>query len=360
MPPPDPRDASARPGRGARILVADDSAFVRATVTRILEEGGHKVVAAAADGAEAAAAAEVHRPDVVLMDLRMSPVDGFEAIRLILRNRPTRILVLSALSTEGSREAIRALQAGAVDFATKPDPTRLASFRAELLEKVEVVRSARLPPAAASPTAARRTADPPALRGLGVAAIGVSTGGPSTLLRLLAEVPANFPAPILVAQHMPQGWTRTLAEQLDRSVRLRVREAGETERLADGTVYIAAGGAHLVLSGPREARAARDPGARYTPSADLLLRSVAEVYGRRGLGVILTGMGDDGLEGARAIRSAGGAVFAQDEASSIIYGMPRVVAEAGLAQWVAPPDEIGRHLAALAPPAPPPRPKAER
>lgn len=366
----------------ARILVVDDSHFARTAVQHLLEKFGHEVVGTAATGEEAVRLVEALRPDLVTMDVVMPGMDGYEATRRIMaagtrRATPTRVLILSGVSGTGRKETILALCAGAVDFVQKPDAAHFHALAAELEGKVETTLAARPGPAASLPaerpatwqavsvdargggateaggTAAMRHVvrmgpRPPA-GGYTMVAVGVSTGGPSTLERMLSGLPADFPSPILVAQHMPKGWTETLSEHLDERCALSVREARQGEALAPGSILVAPGDLHFEATPGGRVRVSRAaPVHGFRPSVNLLFRSVAAAAGARALAIVLTGMGDDGLEGSRAIRAAGGTVVAQDEATSVVYGMPRVVAEAGLAQWVAGVDEIGTYLRSLA------------
>ena len=350
-----------------RVMLCDDSATVRAILARLLEaEPGIRVVHRAADGKAALAALAETRPDVVLLDLEMPVMDGMTALPLILKAAPgAAVIVASALTQRGAKAAIAALAAGAVDYIPKPqgsgggaaDP----AFRTELLTKVrgwarmkrrERQRATR--PAVATPapaplrpaaTARGSTARPLLL------AIGCSTGGPQALATLLKRLP-RLPVPVAVVQHMPAGFTAMLAEHLDRAGAMRCAEAQDGEVLAPGRVYLAPGDRHLLVEavpGGFRARITTDPPENFCrPAVDPMLRSAAPAAGGQVLAVILTGMGQDGLEGCRAVVAAGGQVLAQDEASSVVWGMPGAVTRAGLPLLVAPPEALAERIAATA------------
>jgi two-component system chemotaxis response regulator CheB len=341
-----------------RVLVVDDSAFMRTAVARTLaSEKGIEVIGQAKDGAEAVQRVRELRPDVVTMDFNMPRMNGAQAIRAIFDERPVPIVMLSAHTYDGAKETLEALRAGAVDFVTKPDgevSTDLASIKDELLRKIKAAAKSRPMRAGPEPAPAKRTVgstsgsfaaytppgetterrerisfssllDPAVI-------IAVSTGGPAALEHVIPKLPSEFPHGLLVVQHMPAQFTRALASRLDSIAKLQVREAQEGDRIMAGTVLVAPGDRHVVVEKTGMLRLTGTPpvnGCR--PSADVTFQSAAPVYGSRLVAVIMTGMGRDGALGATAVKAARGRIIVQDRESSVVYGMPKAVAEMGLA-----------------------------
>ncbi|MBR0671274.1 chemotaxis-specific protein-glutamate methyltransferase CheB [Roseomonas soli] len=343
-------------------MLCDDSATTRAILARILDgEPGIRVVHRAGDGRAALDALPVVRPDVVLLDLEMPVMDGMTALPLILKAAPrTAVIVASALTQRGARAAIAALAAGASDYVPKPQGAAGGAadpgFRAELVAKVRGwARMKRQDPA----SVARRVVPPPPSRAVpagprlrpALVAIGSSTGGPQALATLVRRLP-RLPVPVVLAQHMPAGFTTMLAEHLDRLGPNRCAEATDGEPLVAGRIHVAPGDRHLLVEATAaglRARLTTDPPENFCrPAVDPMLRSAARACGGKVLAVILTGMGHDGLEGCRAVAAAGGTVLAQDEASSVVWGMPGAVARAGLPALLAPPEALAERIAALA------------
>lgn len=356
MPAPDPRRL--------RLLVVDDSALYRKFVSQVLATSELvEVVGTACNGRMALDKIEQLRPDLLTLDLEMPELDGLGVLRHLQHREPSvGAIVLSALSAEGATATTRALDAGAFDFALKPNgvspDASLAELRQHLLPKVQAfaetkARRARPPQASlpTAPTPARvaslADSDFHALKPR-IMAIGVSTGGPKALMQLLPSLPGDFPVPIVVVQHMPPVFTRTLADELDRNSRLTVLEAQPDDVLRPGTVYIAPGGKQMKLARAgltTKVVITDDPAERNCkPSVDYLFRSVADVYGGDCVGTILTGMGDDGLLGCRLLKRRGAAIVAQSEASCVVYGMPRQIVENNLADLVLSLDQIGSQL----------------
>ncbi len=328
--------------RRVRVLVVDDSAVVRGIVTRELESDPQiEVVGSAPNGEIALAKIERLRPDVLTLDVEMPVLDGMQTLReLRRRGYACRVVMFSTLTEQGGKTAFEALALGAHDCVAKP--TNRASLNAgaeafgpELRSKVK--QFSCLPTVSPTPAKPRARAAR-VIRPVRLLAIGVSTGGPAALAEVLPRLPADFPCPIVITQHMPPMFTRLLAERLSSKSRIRVAEAQPGAALEPGLALIAPGGSHLVFR-RRDDRvvAALDDGPPENsckPSVDVMFRSLTSLYGSEALGVILTGMGRDGLEGARLLREAGGVVLAQDKASSVVWGMPGYVIEAGLADAV--------------------------
>jgi two-component system chemotaxis response regulator CheB len=356
------------------VMLCDDSAATRAALGRVLEADPEiRIVGRVADGQQALATLGTlpgdRKPDVILLDLEMPVMDGMTALPLLLRAAPgVSVIVASALSQRGAAATMAALRAGAADYVPKPsaasggvaDP----AFRAELLAKVKGWarmrrRKADLPATAAAaarpaggfsaPVAA--SAVTPGQRPR-IIAIGSSTGGPQALAALVRRLERPLSVPLVIAQHMPAGFTAMLAEHLGRLGHMPGAEARDGEVLKPGHIYVAPGDRHLLVEAAQEALVARlsdtPPENFCRPSVDPLLRSLASVCRARLLAVILTGMGQDGLAGCREVAAAGGQVLVQDEASSVVWGMPGAVARAGLAQQQLPPEELGARIMAAA------------
>lgn len=338
-----------RPGRPPRVLVVEDSSFFRRQLCRLLQqEGDLLVVGEASDGREAIAKVRELRPDLVTMDVEMPVLDGIAAVREIMRVAPTRILMLSALTRRGVNATFAALEAGALDFLPKQSlqgDLSVASGRA-LRERIHELMRDRTYAVAPEP-AATRTHDEGHFGDRPLLVIGTSTGGPALVAELLADCAAQLPCAVLVVMHMPAGFSGYFAERVARHCALPVREARDGDELALGHVWIAPGGKQTTLRrGPRPALDVRDaaPEDLYRPCIDTTLASAAALCGRRTLAVIATGMGSDGVAGCRALRAAGGAVWAQDEASSVVFGMPAATINAGLAHEVVSAAELARRL----------------
>jgi two-component system chemotaxis response regulator CheB len=326
-----------------RVLVVDDSAFVRQALTRMLaSDPGIEVVGTASDGSEGHAKACALKPDVITMDVRMPKMDGIEALRRIMADCPTPVLLLSSHTSEGADVTMLGLEIGAMDFVDKSSvqgQMNLLELAEELKTKVRAlagVSRARMITLLPRPwPSAKAAARSTATRGRAeVVVIGTSTGGPPALQAIIPRLPENFPSAVLVVQHMPIGFTRSLAQRLDSRSVLNVREAEDGEVVAAGCVLIAPAGRHMKVrrtGGTTRVWLDDEPrAALHRPSIDVLMTSVAQVYGAAVLGVILTGMGSDGVEGLRAIRSAGGRAVAESEETCVIYGMPKAAAEAGV------------------------------
>ena len=370
-----------------RVLVVDDSVVVRRLIVDSLTGAPDiEVVGTAANGLLAQAKIDQLKPDAVTMDIEMPQMDGIAAVReLRKRHRHLPVIMFSTLSAAGASATLEALSAGATDYVTKPSNVgsiaeSIAAVREQLVPKIHALagrstapaRPGRPPvpgaapvrpasgapgrPGLLAPGSARiggpAAARPAARRGahgrVDLIAVGSSTGGPDALTKVLQSLPTDLPVPIVVTQHMPPVFTRMFAERLDRSTPLTVVEAGDGMELAPGTAYIAPGDRHLVLTRRGTATVIQLSGAppenSCRPAVDVMFRSVAAIYGASAYAVVLTGMGHDGRGGAQVLREAGAEVLAQDEASSVVWGMPGAVVGAGLADEVLPLGKIATAL----------------
>jgi two-component system, chemotaxis family, protein-glutamate methylesterase/glutaminase len=336
---------------GRRVVVADDSGLMRRMLADALGRQGFDVVATAADGDEALAACRDHRPDAMTLDLHMPGMDGIGVLRALRERRaePVPVVVVSAFSPAHGARAVDALAEGAFELVAKPSfGESLDTFASELGRKVgEAAHSGRVRrPGGPFRTVARRPDHRRTVVGKRVVVIACSTGGPKALGELIPRLPSPLGAGTLIVQHMPAGFTASLAARLDAASSLDVREAAGGEALAPGAALLAPGGVHLRLGTDRHARLSDDdPVGGLRPRADFTIEDAAKLYGSRTLLVVLTGMGKDGLEGARAVRAVGGRVICEAESSCTVYGMPRAVAEAGLADEVLPLDELPAAIA---------------
>lgn len=333
------------------MLVVDDSPFIRRAVQRMLEPMETvEIVGTAGDGREAVEEAERLHPDVVILDIVMPEVDGLAAIRGIMERAPAAILVLSSQAQPGADITLRALELGAVDFVSKSEAgTRMDIYELApvLREKVAAVAASRIPLEAepvgpVSPVEEAPEPVSPVVSRYDVLALGASTGGPRALTAIVSHLPESFPAGVVVAQHMPPGFTRTLADRLNRRARVEVREASDGDAIEPGVVLVGIGGRQMRVERKEGQLVVRVPTEHerflHRPSVDVLFRSVAEAARERAVGVVLTGMGNDGAEGLRAIRDAGGRTLAESEETAVIYGMPRAARSA--AEQVLPLDRL--------------------
>jgi two-component system chemotaxis response regulator CheB len=335
-------DARAVPNAAqsiVRILVVDDSAYVRKMMTQMLTRSPFlDVVGTARDGRDALEMAAALKPDVITCDLNMPEMDGVAFVRQQMASRPIPIVIISVASPSGE-QVLAALEAGAVDFLQKPTALatdRLLDVADELVAKVKAAAGAQMwrvspraltrKPAATAPKVAAAKTD--------ILLIGISTGGPQALKVLIPRLPADFPVPVAMVLHMPVGYTELYAKKLDELSNLRVKEAEEGEVIEAGTAYLAAAGRHLSF---RRAGATvvahldmRPLDMPHRPAVDVMFQSAAEIFGARVMGVVMTGMGADGREGAAWIKARGGQIVTEAEQSCVVYGMPRSVVEAGL------------------------------
>jgi two-component system, chemotaxis family, protein-glutamate methylesterase/glutaminase len=342
--------------RVLRVVVVDDSAYVRKVVREILSRSPFvEVVGTARDGREALDLVEQLDPDVVTCDLIMPELDGVGFVREQMQRRPVPIIIMS-VAKETAEATLTALDAGAIDFVQKP--TALASEKifevsTELIEKVKAAGSISLNRISTAPPPLPRPAiSAPKISGshsVDIVVLGISTGGPQALKRLIPQLPEDFPVPLVMVMHMPVGYTEMYAAKLNEQSQLEVREAAEGDEVKTGRVFLAAAGRHLTLKREASGKVVTHLDAKpfdmlHRPSVDVLFESAAEVYGDRILGVVMTGMGSDGKQGAAWIKSQGGLVFTEAESSCVVYGMPGVVVEAGLSDKSVALDDMARAI----------------
>ncbi len=367
-----------------KVLIVDDSAFMRKVLSEILaKDPGIRVVGTARDGRDALAKVDNLKPDVVTLDVEMPKLDGIGTLRELMRTHPLPVVMLSSVTQKGSKETLEALSLGAVDFVSKPSGSislDIDTVEEEILRKVKAAADARVFASSrhglAWPGVLRQTqrsaqvasksqhqgslsktnsqrhlsgtapitgrVEMPGIDAKALVVIGSSTGGPKALESVVSAIPADLPAAVLIVQHMPPGFTRSLAERLDNMSGITVREAADGDYLGHGLALVAPGGYHLVLDVSRRVHLTQEPPVNYVrPSVDVTMKSVVDIFRHRLVGVILTGMGRDGAEGMALIKQSGGMTIAQDQETSTIYSMPRVVAEKGNADYVLPVDRIG-------------------
>lgn len=376
-----------------RVLVVDDSRFFRRRVTEMLESDPEiKVIGSAENGADAVSKASRLKPDVITMDVEMPVMDGIAATRKIMATSPTAILMFSSLTTDGARSTLDALEAGAVDFLPKrfedisndrdearrqlcqrvravgvrrrpaihPRPsmsrdalgsTGLAAGRASAGFASAGLAKATAEKSSINPVSTGRSANTRLQKGkTRLVAIGTSTGGPVALQNVLKELPENFPVPIILIQHMPGSFTKAFADRLNSMCAIRVREASDGDLLEPGLALLAPGGEQMVIEKRAGQSIVRIIGSEanqnYKPCVNVTFTSVAKNYPGTALAIVLTGMGADGREGAKLMKQGGAQIWAQDEASCVVYGMPSAIVDAGLADQILPLNDIGKTLAA--------------
>ncbi|TAL38702.1 MAG: chemotaxis response regulator protein-glutamate methylesterase [Spirochaetes bacterium] len=355
-------------GEKIKVLVVDDSALVRKIISDVLQRDPEiEVVGTANNGKSAVIKNETLNPDVITMDIEMPIMDGLEALREIITTKPKPVIMMSVLTQYGAEATFKALEYGAVDFIPKPSTSLSLTVDdiAELLiSKVKSVWRSKIAPHPGHPALARH--DPstprtelhlaplPAPPGKSdkIVAIGTSTGGPSALLSIFQRLPEKMPSAVLVVQHMPEGFTKAFAERLDNNSHLKVKEAEEGDRVLPGCGYIAPGHSHMRVESAGGAHILRvfqsDKVNGHRPSIDVLFDSVADAFGRNSVGVIMTGMGRDGADGLLRIKTKGGFTLAQNEETSVVYGMNRVAVQIGAVADIVPlveiPGKIVEHL----------------
>ncbi len=341
-----------------RILIVDDSAYSRQTLRKMLEaDQAIEVAGISADGIDAMAKTLRHKPDLITLDLEMPGMDGFSFLRWLMENRPTPVIIISSYSD--SKTVFKALELGAADFIAKPSRMALADFRVmekELLMKVKGIKGLRMDRLSKNLEffEAKKSIPVPLEKSsfdINAVAIGTSTGGPAALKILFSRIPADFAAGIVVSQHMPKGFTASFADRLNNISKIEVKEAAEGDSLEHGRALICPGGYHMtftkkgkkVVATMKETRSTD----KYTPSVDLMMSSLAEIYGPQTLGVILTGMGSDGRAGMLEIKKQGGYTIVESEETAVVFGMPSEVIKAGVAERILPISDIPAEMVRL-------------
>lgn len=325
------------------VLIVDDSAFMRKTISLLLEKDpAFQVVGVARNGVEALQKVEELKPDVITMDVEMPQMDGITCVKHIMEKFPTPILMLSSFTQEGSDSTVEALQSGAVDFYYKDRLLEDDRFEQELLQKLKFVSMTTLKPKSLSisrPIFMQPT--PSKSHHVNLLIIGSSTGGPSALTNIITALPKDFPVPVLIVQHMPTGFTKSLAERFNGICQLPVKEVERGDRLQKGHVYIAPAGYQTTFQerdGDYFLNVSKDysEDSLYKPSVDVSILSACEFFKEDLVVTILTGMGEDGKEGCETVRTQGGYIFAESEQTTVVYGMPKAVIDAGLADEIVP------------------------
>jgi two-component system chemotaxis response regulator CheB len=340
-----------------KVLIVDDSAFIRNTLSGMISSDPEiEVVGIARDGIEAVDKVASLKPDIVTLDVEMPRMDGMEALQRIMSQNPVPVLMVSSLTTDGAQVTFDALDLGAVDFIPKnlqDLSVNIVKIKEILIDKIKSIAKKGIVPTPAikapRPLKMPKPTEYKSHRKTGVIVIGSSTGGPKALQNIISKLPKEFPVPVLIAQHMPPNFTAPFAERLNQISVVSVKEAEDGEPLQKGTVYIAPGRGHMgvlrkritetliSISGDTEKYV-------YKPSVDALMLSVVEVYSGQVLGIILTGLGNDGERGMREIKNKGGRTIAQNEESCVVYGMPKSIIQSGLADKIVPLDEVAGEI----------------
>ena len=334
-----------------KVLIVDDSAYTRQLMKRIIEQDpGLTVAGIAGDGVDAMAKTLRLKPDIITLDFEMPEMDGFSFLRWLMRERPTPVIMVT--SHNDSKTVFKALELGAVDFIAKPTKRaslELQSIEKDLLRKIRGIKQIRLDILSKNLELLDREENvEPAgdtdQESVQVVAVGSSTGGPAALQIILTRLPAHFPAGIIVSQHMPRGFTGPLSERLNKLAQIRIKEAADNDLIEPGTVLICPGGYHLGLKrkGPKTVVVLKEGRLtdKYVPSVDYMMSSAAEVFGANAMGVLLTGMGNDGAQGMVEIKGKGGYTIAESEESAVVFGMPAEAIKAGAAESVLPISDI--------------------
>ncbi len=342
------------------VLIVDDSAFMRKSLSIMLQsDPGITVIGTARDGQEGFTLAKNLKPDIMTLDIEMPVMDGLTALKKIMAECPTSVIMVSSITTEGAQATIKALELGAVDFIPKElsyVSVNISNIREDLISKIkEIVRQKLLKERLSRIRNAAPTAPPPKRLtsvikqiprlGYKAVAMGISTGGPFTLQKILPLISEKINVPIFIVQHMPPKFTKTLAERLNGMCSLEVKEAEDFEPVRPNVIYIAPGGFHMKVksngAGRVEINVSSEPSnTLHRPAVDVMMNSVIDVYGKQTLGVIMTGMGKDGCEAIKKLKALGGHSIAQDEESCVVYGMPKAIVDAGLADLVLPIEKI--------------------
>jgi two-component system, chemotaxis family, protein-glutamate methylesterase/glutaminase len=330
-----------------RLLIVDDSLLMHKVLSDLVQADRQiQVIGTARDGEEALLKVASLHPDVVTMDIEMPKMNGLTAVRRIMDSNPTPVVMVSSLTQREALITLKALEFGAVDYVPKPSgqiSLHMDSVREELVTKIKTAASANISQNKLSASPEEEPA-PTKFNGDHIISIAASTGGPPAVTKVLTSLPAESP-PILITQHMPKGVTKLFAEGLNERCKFTVKEAQEGDRIQERLALVAPGGFHMVVTKEQKIHLTTDPPVNYVrPAADVMMFSMAEVYGAKNVGVVLTGMGSDGAKGLKAIKESGGYTIAQDQATSVVYGMPNIAYQTGCVDKVAPLDRIPRAI----------------
>ena len=330
-----------------RLLIVDDSLLMHKVLSDLVQSDRQiQVIGTARDGEEALLKVASLHPDVVTMDIEMPKMNGLTAVRRIMDSNPTPVVMVSSLTQREAQITLKALEFGAVDYVPKPSgqiSLNMDSVREELVTKIKTAASANISHIKLSASPEEEPA-PTKFNGDHIISIAASTGGPPAVTKVLTSLPAESP-PMLITQHMPKGVTKLFAEGLNERCKFTVKEAEEGDRIQERLALVAPGGFHMVVTKEQKIHLTTDPPVNYVrPAADVMMFSMAEVYGAKNVGVVLTGMGSDGAKGLKAIKESGGYTIAQDEATSVVYGMPNMAFQTGCVDKVAPLDRIPRAI----------------
>jgi two-component system, chemotaxis family, protein-glutamate methylesterase/glutaminase len=337
------------------VLVVDDSSFARLSIIKLLSKDPDiQIVGYARDGIEAIEKVKEYKPDVITLDVQMPNMDGLEALKKIMDNEPTPVVMLSSLTDKGTEITVRALEIGAVDFYLKSSltsPEGSLGLNEDLIQKIKLAADAgkkklRLQTLRKkNQSIQKNNTDRQLTSRSKVVVIGSSTGGPGALYEVVPGIPGDIPAAILIVQHMPRGFTKSLAARLNDLSQIKVKEAEEGDKLYEGQAFVAPGNYHMTVNKDNKISLNQQPSVLgLRPCANVTMQSVAGIFGRSSIGIVLTGMGSDGTEGSKHIKSAGGKVAVQDENTCVIYGMPRSVVESGSADKVVPLQNIAAEI----------------
>lgn len=345
------------------VLIVDDSAFMRNALSSMLSSDPEiKVIGTAKDGVEALEKVQLLKPDIITMDVEMPRMDGITALKNIMEKNPVPVIMVSSITTEGAKATLDALDLGAADFIPKnlsELSVNIIKIKDILTEKVKsIARKGIAKNRLKKKTNIQKSLEVPkhivsnviGERRIGIVSIGTSTGGPKALQEVIPKIPKDFPVPIVIAQHMPPNFTKPFAERLNQLSTLTVKEAEEGETLKPGLVLVAPGKGNMRITRKKGIETIvniteyHEKEFLYRPSVDALMLSVAECFPGRALGVILTGMGNDGLRGVIVLKKTGGRIFAQNEETCVVYGMPKAVVEAGIADKILPIEEIAGEI----------------
>ncbi len=336
-----------------KVLIVDDSAFMRKSISIMLEsDESIEIIATAKDGLEGVELAKKLRPDLITLDIEMPKMDGLTALKKIMSDCPTSVLMVSSLTTEGAESTLKALELGAVDFIPKELSyvnVNIIKIKEDLLRKVKAIvmqrrsreRFSRLKSisnrTSSTGVSTRNNIPSGDYRAI---ALGISTGGPLSLQKVIPQINSNIDVPIFIVQHMPPRFTKSLADRLNNMSSITVKEAEDGETYRKGWAYIAPGGSHMVIRQNKIEISDSPSDTIHKPSVDVMMNSVIDVFNRRTLGIIMTGMGKDGLDAMRRLKQKNGTCIAQDERTSVVYGMPKAIVEAGIADAVIPLDDF--------------------